>query len=102
MINITIIHLVHACLPTEAAFSSPLTLQMPDYTAELVSELTEYWHIARTSISKAQAQQKKYYDHYAKEPKIQKSDRAMVFMPQEIKLRTTSWAELALPYHGTF
>ena len=89
-------------LPTEAALSTPPTLQMlevDDYKAELVAGLTESWHIARTSITKAQAQQKKYYDRHAKEPKVQTSDRVMVFMPQETKTKNH---KLALPYHGPF
>ena len=80
-----------ARLPTETALSTPPTLQMleiDDYKTELVSGLTQCWNIACTSINTAQARQKNYYDRYASEPKIQVSDRVMVFMPQ--KLKTTS------------
>ena len=82
-----------ARLPTETALSTPPTLQMlevDDYKTELVSGLTQCWNIARTSVNTAQARQKKYYDRYASEPKIQVSDRVMVFMPQTTKLKTTS------------
>ena len=82
-----------ARLPTETALSTPPTLQMlkvDDYKTELVSGLTQCWNITRTSVNTAQARQKKYYDHYASEPKIQVSDRVMVFMPQTTKLKTTT------------
>jgi len=85
-----------ARLPTEAALSILPTLQMledGDYKAKLVSGLAECWHLAHTSITKAQAQQKECYDCYAKEPKIQTSDRVMVFMPQEAS-STLPWSIL--------
>ena len=91
-----------ARLPSETTLSTPPTLQMlevDDYKTELVTGLTECWNIAHTSINKAQARQKKYYDHFAREPKIQDSDRVMAFMPQKTK---TKDHKLALPYHGPF
>ena len=50
-----------ARLPTEAALSILPTLQMledGDYKAKLVPGLTKCWHIAHTSTTKTQAQQK--------------------------------------------
>ena len=74
-------------------------LDVGDYKTELVTGLTHCWDIARKSITKAQAHQKKYYDRHVKTSTIQTGDRVMVFMPQETK---TKEHKLALPYHGPF
>jgi len=91
-----------ARLPTEAALSTPPTLQMldvGDYKTELVTGLTHCWDIAHKSITKAQARQKKYYDQHTKTPTLKVGDRVMVFMPNETK---TKEHKLSLPYHGPF
>ena len=79
-----------ACLPTEAALStpkSPYVVSVDDYKTELTTGLTESWKQARN------------YDRRAKEVNFQPSGRVMVYMPHEDQGKKQ---KLAPPYHGPF
>ena len=70
-------------LPAKAVLTSPSTLHMldvGDYKTELVTGLTHCWNIARKSITKAQAHQKKYCDRHmhARTSTIQAGDRVII------------------------
>ena len=91
-----------AQLPTETAFTrpwSPYLINLDDYRTELTVGLTESWKQAKQNVCKAQAKQKKYYDHRSKEIDFKIGDRVMVYMPQEAQGKNR---KLALPYHGPY
>ena len=89
-------------LPTETVLCQPTTkyqVDIQDYRTELVTHLSDAWHLAQQNISEAQSKQKRNYDKRGNNPTVHVGDRVMVKMPGEIKGK--SW-KFARPFHGPF
>ena len=89
-------------LPTETALCQPTTkyqVDIQDYRTELVTHLSDAWHLAQQNISDAQSKQKRNYDKRGNNPTVRVGDRVMVKMPGDIKGK--SW-KFARPFHGPF
>ena len=59
---------------------SPYLIDLDDYRTELIVGLSESWKQAKQNVCKAQAKQKKYYDHHSKEMDFKIEDRVMVYI----------------------
>ena len=70
-----------------------------DYRTEIVTRLQEAWELARNSIKKAPARQKKQYDHTACPEEFKVEDRVIVYMPAA---KPGPAYKLARPYHGPY
>ena len=89
-------------LPTETTLSgavSPYLVDISDYQTELVRRMSTAWSVAKEQIENAQQRQKKQYDRYAKDPKIQIGDRVMVHMPGELQVKEH---KLVRPFHEPY
>ena len=70
-----------------------------DYRTEIVTRLQEAWELARNSIKKAQARQKKQYDRSTHPEEFKVEDRVIAYMPA---VKTGPAYKLAQPYHGPY
>ena len=91
-----------ARVPTDSTLNQPRTayqIDLPDYCAELVANLSDAWALAHQNITKAQKKQKSQYDRRATPPKLKSGDRVMVYFPNQ--LQGKAW-KLARPYFGPY
>ena len=86
-------------IPTKTVLTSkrsPYAVDMDDYKADLCSDLSAAWKLAKANIKEAQLAQKSYYDKFSKSVNIKAGDRVM---PTERQGKT--W-KLARPFHGPY
>ena len=91
-----------AQLPTEAALSPPEDsefVDLDDYRAEVAQKLSHAWEMARSNVTRAQKQQKKYYDRRARPSNFCVGDRVFVYMPTA---KSTKAHKFARPFYGPY
>ena len=71
-------------LPTATALNPPVdwvTVDLVDYKTEVAIRMSTAWESAKTSIGKAQKQQKYHDNKQAKDPKVSAGDEVFVYFP---------------------
>ena len=74
-------------------------VELCSYSSEVAEQMQEAWDIAKSSIGRAQAKQKGYYDRNTKPPRYRKGQRVFVYMPSAKQGKVYKFAR---PFHGPF
>ena len=89
--------------PTETALTqcrTPYQVDLSDYRAEMVANLSDAWALAHSHIEESQSQQKRQYDKKSDEKaRWRIGDRVMVHMPGTVKGK--AW-KLARAFYGPY
>ena len=91
-----------ARLPTEAALSHPRTcyqVDLEDYKADLVANLSDAWGLAQDNVQRAQKRQKYQHDRRATSHKYQIGERVFVYQPSAAQGKARKFAR---PFHGPY
>ena len=91
-----------ARIPTSTVLSyarSPYAVDIDDFKADMLSELSQAWTLAASNMANAQASQRKHYDRNTRSPDLRVGDRVMVHMPAEVQGK--DW-KLSRPFHGPY
>ena len=74
-------------------------MEFPDYSSEVVANLSDAWALAHQNIEKAQRKQKAQHDKQSSESNLKVGDRVMVHHPNQVKGK--AW-KFARPYFGPY